>query len=403
MNEKVSCQANSNVWQIAVIVFVSLLVLSGSAWAAPSAPSISLAKTNVVDNIAGTIHEGTILTNIYNITNTGNETISHIVIKDVRNYPTPGPNNVTIPPTGDLGDLAPGDYVETKDQYNATEADVCALGSLTDTATAQGEDLSGGYVTSTAQTATPVFLAARISVQESSTSHPLKYAHPGDEVIFEYTVQNPAYDPINFPDVTTIRNVVVNSSESGAVTLDKTVLAPGETATGISKMTVPADVSSITNRAYAEGYSCTGNKVTAMAKRTISVINPDMTIVVTSDKNSGKTNDTVTFTITVTNTGDIFLNDVVVVDTLPKGLAFVDDIGSDPKPVPNPPDVNADGTTTLRYSLPQILQSGNFTINIVARFNGDAFGKLRNSAEVNASDVSDTSIGPKIATKDVTA
>lgn len=399
MNKKYSCQENSGAWLIAIIILASLLLFGSSAGASLS---LDLAKNATVDTPGGTIHEGTILTCTYKITNTGNETISNIVVTDARNYPTPG-SNVTIPSTGDLGSLQPAKSITINDSYKVTEADICALGGLIGIATARGKDLQGGDVFSiSCKTTNLVELASALIIRTESVSHPLHLAYPGDEVSIKYIVTNPAYSEPIYMKPTTVHGLVVVDSKLGKISMNKTDLKPGEISTGTKTYKVPKGITSFSSVAEADADSCASHVLAGVGVN-LQVINPDMAIAVASDKGSGKLNDTLTFTINVTNKGDSILNNVVVVDTLPKGLTFVDEIGSSPKPVQNPPPVNPDGTTTLTYTMGQLTQSSGFDIDIVARFNGDASGKLHNIAEVNATDISNMPIVPRTATKDVTA
>jgi uncharacterized repeat protein (TIGR01451 family) len=396
MKEKVSNQANA--WRIVIAGFVSLSLIIVSAWATPS---LDLVKNATVDTPGGTIHEGTILTSAYTITNTGNETINNIVITDVRNYPTPG-FNATIPSSEDLGSLQAGKSITINDAYTVTEDDICAQGILRGTATAKGKDSVGcDVVSDTSETVTPVQTSASIILQIEPISHPLALAHPGDEVEFKYTVENPAYNESIYRCPTSVHGLVVVDTLLGKVSMNKTDLKPGESATGTKKYTVLADKKTFSSGVTADADSCKLH-VLVGADSNLRIINPDMTIVATSDKASVKSNDTLNFTITITNTGDCTLSDIVVVDTLPKGLSFVDDDQSEPKPVPNPPLVNSDGTTTLTYTKTQLAKSGVFKIDIAIRSNGQANGRLRNSVQANATDLLNTIIGPKVASKDVT-
>ncbi len=398
MNKKASYRANSNAWRIGISGFVSLSILIISALATPS---LVLVKNATVDTPGGTIHEGSILTGAYTITNTGNETISNIVITDVRNYPTPGAN-ATIPSSGDIGALQAGKSITINDAYTVTEDDICAQGILRGTATAKGMGSDGLDVLSdTSETVTPVQTSASIILQVEPISHPSALAHPGDEVEFKYTVRNPAYNESIYRQPTSVHGLVVADALLGKVSMNRTDLRPGESATGTKKYTIPADKKIISRGVTADADSCKLH-VAVGADSNLRIIDPDMTIVATSDRESVKSNDTLNLTITVTNTGDCILSDIVVVDTLPKGLSFVDDGQSEPKPVPNPPLVNSDGTTTLTYTKTQLAKSGVFKIDIAIRSNGQANGRLRNSVQANATDLLNTIIGPKVASKDVT-
>jgi hypothetical protein len=288
MNKKISCQGNSSAWLIANILLASLLLLGSSAG---GSFSLDLAKNATVDTPGGTIHEGTILTCTYKITNTGNETISNIVITDARNYPTPG-SNATIPSTGDLGSLEPNKSITVNDAYEATEADICALGGLVGMATAKGKDLQGGDVVSNScRTTTLVELASALIIRTDAISHPLYLAYPGDEVSIKYIVTNPAYSEPFYTKPTAVHGLVVVDSKLGKISMNKTDLKPGEISTGIKKYKVPKGITSFSSVVEAEADSCASHVQSGVGLN-IPVINPDMAISVACGKGSGDLNDT---------------------------------------------------------------------------------------------------------------
>ncbi|MBN1235210.1 MAG: DUF11 domain-containing protein, partial [Methanotrichaceae archaeon] len=399
MNEKVSYRAYAKPLQIILLLIVSLFFLSNFAG---GAAHLSLEKT-VTTNPEGTAHEGTVLTSTYTVRNTGDSSadgiISNVVITDEMNYPAPGGSSILIP----IGDLQ-WDQATTKSrEYTVTELDACSLsseGGLTNTATAQGLDESSALVTSnTASQTVNIALAGSMlfSKKSSSTNN---YAHEGDNVEYTFTVRNPSYFPGLFPDVISIHDLVVEDNKLGTIVMDKEDLAPGEMAIGTGSITIPTGITSFSNNAFATAVCCVGD-IEMPASHTMNIIHPAITITKTSPKPSGALNNIITFTIPVTNTGDSTLNNVVVEDTLPKGLSYYDS-GSTPKPSPNPPIINGDGTTTVRYNLGQLVKTGTVSLVLATTVNGQEYGKLVNNVVVNAVDLAGTPLPPKTACLPVT-
>ena len=78
---------------------------------------------------------------------------------------------------------------------------------------------------------------------------------------------------------------------------------------------------SFTNSATATGTPPVGPDVTATDTADVTVIHPAITVAKTPDSQTIVSGTTVTFTIKVTNTGDVTLTNVVVTDALAPGCA----------------------------------------------------------------------------------
>jgi uncharacterized repeat protein (TIGR01451 family) len=138
--------------------------------------------------------------------------------------------------------------------------------------------------------------------------------------------KNPKDKVVRDGDTVTFTIVVTNTGDADLS--DVTVSDPltgscakaiGPLAKGASTSypcTTDALHSSFTNVATVVGTPPLGPKVTASDSAPVTVIHPAIAIVKSPDGQSVNSGDTFTFTITVTNTGDVDLSDVLVTDPL---------------------------------------------------------------------------------------
>jgi uncharacterized repeat protein (TIGR01451 family) len=120
---------------------------------------------------------------------------------------------------------------------------------------------------------------------------------------------------------------------------------------------------------------------------------PDIDVQKTASPTSGAECTDVTFTITVENTGDLTLDPVKVVDTIPAGMSYV---STGTSPAPDSSTENPDETWTVTWNNIGSLDPGNTTtIYLVAHIDGDELGTLINSVTATGTptygnDVEDT-------------
>jgi uncharacterized repeat protein (TIGR01451 family) len=104
---------------------------------------------------------------------------------------------------------------------------------------------------------------------------------------------------------------------------------------------------------------------------------PDIDVEKTASPTSGAASTNVTFTITVENTGDLTLDPVKVVDTIPAGMSYV---SAGTSPAPDSSTENPNGTWTVTWNNIGSLDPGDTTtIYLVAHIDGDELGTLTNS------------------------
>jgi len=120
---------------------------------------------------------------------------------------------------------------------------------------------------------------------------------------------------------------------------------------------------------------------------------PDIEVDKSADPSSGAESTNVTFTITVENTGDLTLDPVTVVDTLPDGMSYV---STGTSPAPDSSTENPNGTWTVTWNDVGLLDPGDTTtIYLIAHIDGDELGTLTNSVTATGTpthgdDVEDT-------------
>jgi len=288
-------------------------------------PAIAITKTTsgLIDNngdgeIAGRDDE---INYVFTVTNTGDVTIDNIAVTDAN------VTNITCL----LDELAPGVITTcTGDAYIITQVDI-DNGSVSNQATATANDPAGGEVsdlsddnsnTEDEPTVTSVPQTGSIAIVK--TGIPSGSGGVDDDIIYTFAVTNTGS--------VTLRDIVVNDLLTGTVNLPLTpnTLGPGEVGTATASYTikqVDVDANQVLNQATvtgtgpipnneivndtSDGDSNTENDPTVIPLAT----NPSIALVKTSTIDGGsQVNDIVTYTFTVTNTGDMTLSNVLVSD-----------------------------------------------------------------------------------------
>ena len=196
--------------------------------------------------------------------------------------------------------------------YTITQADVDA-GSVVNTATATGTPPSGQDVTDVDSVTTSLVADPQIELQKrADTSGPVQ---AGDQITYSFTVTNTGN--------VTVTNLAVTDPMLGGVTCPVTTLAPGAqtTCTAPPYTVTPADVraGSVTNAAVA---SATGIGVAVTSRdqlviQTVAAPHPAIELVKHADVDGPvRPGDEVTYTFTVTNTGNVTLTHVEVDDPM---------------------------------------------------------------------------------------
>ncbi len=258
------------------------------------APSIQVTKTCPTTPVA----PGQPLVFSGTVRNTGNVTLTDIVV--VNDQPAPNTPVFTLP------SLAPGEQAPFTGSYTAPVA--CSSAS---TLTATAKSVCGAPVSSSASATCEIVTTPRITVTVACPATP---AVPGGVLSYSGTVRNDG-------DVT-LNNVLVVSDRPAANTTLFTAasLAPGASANFTGQYTVPASAAcSVTANVTATGTgACSTTPVSDTKTITCPITTrPGIAVTLACPTAPAGAGGTITYTGTVRNTGDVILNDVVVVNNQP--------------------------------------------------------------------------------------
>ena len=276
-----------------------------------SAPEITLTK--LADQTTD-IAVGDVITYTYTAENTGNVTLADVSISDVHS----GTGTLSAIAPASVASLPIGGTAEFTATYTVTQADIDARGAITNTATAAATPPSGTYVPATAdESITPEAFAPELEIVK--TADVTSGLTVGDVVTYTYAVTNTGN--------VTVNNVTVSDAHSGTGALgaispaNVASLAVGASADFTATYTVTqADIDAgvaITNTATADGAPVGGTLVPATAEESVAPEGPapeaDLTKVadVTAGLSAG---DIVTYTYSVTNTGNVSLSNLSISD-----------------------------------------------------------------------------------------
>ena len=263
-------------------------------------PSLNVVKT--ADPESG-VEAGDTVTYTVVVTNNGNVTVSDISMKDTLYEALSNKEAFTLQPAGSK------EFTYT---YTATQADVDA-GKIDNTVTAAGKDPRNDDVTAS-DDAEVTTVAAAPAITVVKTSDPTSGVEAGDTVTYTVVVTNTG-------------NVTVSSIEMED-TLVKLNAAPFDLAPGESKNDITytytvtqadVDAGKIDNTATATGKDPKNDDVTASddAEVTAVAAAPAITVEKTANPTSGViVGDTVTYTVVVTNSGNVTVSNISMSDTL---------------------------------------------------------------------------------------
>ncbi|MBO9523210.1 MAG: DUF11 domain-containing protein [Nocardioidaceae bacterium] len=283
---------------------------------ATPAPSIELTKgaSAVADQDANGTDAGDTISFTFSVQNTGNVTLDPVTVAD----PLLGSQGITIScPPGPLAPTATTTCTASA-PYTLTQAEVNA-GVLTNTATATGTTPSGGTVTDTSSTSTSLASAPQITLTKTAgtvTDADGNGTDAGDTLGFSFSVQNTGnvtLDPVTVADPLLAGQGITISCAPGP-------LAP--TATRTCTASAPytltqADIDSgtVSNTATASGTTPSGGTVTDPSSTNTPLTPPSqITLTKTADRTTLVAGQTVTYTLSATNTGATTLTDVQVAE-----------------------------------------------------------------------------------------
>ncbi|PSK96914.1 DUF7507 domain-containing protein, partial [Cecembia rubra] len=305
------------------------------------------------------------ITYTFTITNNGNVTLTNIIVEDP-----------LVEVSGDpITSLAPGasDASTFTAVYTLTQADINAT-TFKNIATVKA-DYEGNVIEKTGEDVQTFVTVSRISLQK--TADKTTNVEAGDVITYTYVVTNTGNitaNNINVTDVHPGTGVLSDLTTSDPVN----GVNPGQTVTFIATYAVTQqDIDNgtpITNVATATGLCVLGCELVATDEETITPIaaSPKITLIKNGQfvdlNGNGRADagDQITYTFTITNDGNVTLNDVVVEDPL------VDVNGIEiPFLAPGAIDEN---TFTAVYILTQAdIDEGTFTniATVTGKYNGN--------------------------------
>jgi len=266
-------------------------------------PNITLTKTADPQIF---LSLGDVITYTFTVENTGNVTITDIVIND----PLTGTVGLPVTPST----LAPGEIGIASATYTITQANV-DNGQVENTATAYGNDPGGNPVEDQDD---EIIEGPKQSpdITLVKTADPQVYLSAGEIITYTFTVTNTG-------DVT-LTDVVINDPLTGSVDLpiSPSTLAPNETGTASVTYTITqadVDEGQVVNTATATGKDPSGVPVEDQDETTVEgpKQEPSINLTKVADPQTfSEVGETITYTFTVTNTGNVTLTDVVINDPL---------------------------------------------------------------------------------------
>ncbi|RZV44458.1 MAG: DUF11 domain-containing protein, partial [Acidimicrobiales bacterium] len=282
---------------------VTTPVTEGETTSVAQSSSLSINKpapANADNDSSSSVTLNDVLTYTITATNTGTTTQSNVVVSD----PLIQPTTITC------ATLAPGATCVLSGTYTVDQDDV-DTGSIVNTASVQSDEVT-----------TPVTEGETTSVAQSSglsmvkTALTTSYAAVGDEIDYQYVVTNTGTVTVTDPIFVTDDKIVIPMAVN-CPALPTGGLAPGADLTCTATYTViqdDLDTGSVTNIASATDGTSTSPTVT----ETVNAIqSPAMTLVKTPVETSyAAVGDTISYTYTVTNTGNVLIADLAVTDDL---------------------------------------------------------------------------------------
>ncbi|MDO7883519.1 beta strand repeat-containing protein [Salinibacterium soli] len=277
---------------------------------AAQAPSLELVKSaspTIVDSVGDTI------TYEFEVTNTGNVTVSGLAIEETAFSGSGSISAITCP----SGPLAPTQSATCTATYPVTQADLTA-GAIDNTAVATAT-APGGPVSSDES-------SASVDVEQTASLSLVKSASPSEEaaytagqlITYSFVVTNTGNVPV---DDIAIDEVAFSGTDAvSAIDCPATTLAPTAQVTCTATYTLTqedVDALTLSNTAEATGTSVAG-PVTSNESSTTTPQLPDASLELTKTASTSFVNgadEVVTYTFSVRNTGNVTIDGIAIDET----------------------------------------------------------------------------------------
>jgi len=276
---------------------------------AVQSPAVTIDKTSTTspNNFD---QPGDILTYSIVIGNTGNVTLTNLTVTDLIATVTGSP----------VASLAPGATANLTASYSVTQADIDA-GKVVNTATVTGTYTDSGSVThnvtSSDQVSIPALQTGSVTLDKTSATVPNTYDSVGDILTFNILISNTGN--------ITLTDLVVNDPGSTITGSPISSIVPGNSVTVTATHVVTQDdidQGIFENRASISGvyhdsnnapHTVTANDVATIPATQNGSLHINKTST-TSPNNYDQIGDILTYTITISNTGNVTLSDLIVTD-----------------------------------------------------------------------------------------
>ena len=286
----------------------------------PATPGLTLTKTGALP-ASSTGRAGDVATFSFTLRNSGNQTLTRAAITDQLS----GLSSISYGtwPSGTAGTLAPGQQVTATATYPLRQGDVDAA-QVRNTATATAAAPSGAAVTSAGVSATvPVTASPSLTTTKTGALPAGSTGRAGDVVTYTFRLGNAGNQTLTGVGVTDplqgLSAVTYGTWPSGT----SGTLAPGQAVTATATYTVrqaDVDAGSIVNTATGAATSPAGTALRSTAPSTVALAQgPAITLAKSgalAPGSTGRAGDTVTWSFTAVNTGNVTLRGVAVADQL---------------------------------------------------------------------------------------
>ena len=292
-------------WSVLLIIAVVALLMPMSAAMVNAQEEASLSINKSADTDSATVGETVNYT--YTITNNSdNVTINNITLVD---------SNTALGNQGKISlskaTLGPNESVTANATYTVEEKDL--PGPLVNTATVSGTDPDSNPVTASATASVDLAYTASLQLTKVADRETASFK---ETIKYTYTITNTGNVALS--------NITLADDKIPEVSLlsDNITLAPGGNITATATHTVAeADLPGpIENTATASGTDPDGNAVTDNATASVELTSPpsdevpSIGITKEADRETASFKETITYTYTITNTGDGALSKITLVD-----------------------------------------------------------------------------------------
>lgn len=277
------------------------LIRNVSVHPAAALPQLNLVKqVSAASDVPLPLTPGQQVPYEYVVTNSGNATLTDVNVTDDR------VTGISCPGTT----LTSGRTMTCTGTYTVTEADGLA-GSVTNTALAHGTTPGGTTVDSPPDSRT-IGVATGLALSLTKSADDSRLYEVGDQVTYTYTVTNSGDG--------TLTGIAVVDDRATGITCQATTLVPGASTTCTGTYTVTqqdAERGNVINIAFARGQSgaTTVESPPDTARVDVVTNRPALRIEKSvDDSRPYRVGERITYTYTVTNSGNTELSDVTVVD-----------------------------------------------------------------------------------------